>query len=112
MSHNILITGGSGYLGGTLLARLGGANLPAYGRIYALVRTDEQAQAVKQYGVEPLYLDLKDEAAIHDAIVGNSITVVFYLIDAMNSGVQVNIIKALGDVRKSTGQEVHFLHVG
>lgn len=48
MPNNILITGGSGYLGGTLLHRLKLAELPTYNTLYALVRTESQAQAVKQ----------------------------------------------------------------
>jgi thioester reductase-like protein len=39
MSHNILLTGGSGYLGGTLLARWNEAQLPSYGKLFALVRS-------------------------------------------------------------------------
>jgi nucleoside-diphosphate-sugar epimerase len=111
MSHNILITGGSGYLGGTLLARMAGANLPSYGKLYALVRTDEQFEAIKQYGCEPLKLDLQDEKAVHDAIVCHQITIVYHLIDPMNSNTQVNLIKALAEVKNSTGKDVHFLHV-
>lgn len=110
-SHRILITGASGYLGGTLLARWKHADLPAYDKLYALVRTDAQAQAVQQYGAEPLTFDSRDEAAVRKAVVDNNITIVFYLIDAVRSEAQVNFIKALAEVRKATGQEVHFLHV-
>lgn len=110
-SHRILITGASGYLGGTLLARWKDADLPASEKLFALVRTDAQAQAVQQYGAEPLEFDAKDEAAVLEAVVSNKITIVYYLIDAVRSEAQVNFIKALAEVKKETGQEVHFLHV-
>ncbi|RYP01227.1 hypothetical protein DL764_006265 [Monosporascus ibericus] len=110
MSHNILVTGASGYLGGTLLARLGAANLPPYGKLYALVRTDEQAKAVAQYGAEPLRFDTRDENAIRAAVIENNITVIYYLIDAIYSTAQTSFIKALAEVKEKTGQEVHFLH--
>ncbi|KAJ0106969.1 nad dependent epimerase dehydratase family protein [Diaporthe amygdali] len=109
-SHRILITGASGYLGGTLLARWKDANLPSYDKLYALVRTDAQAAAVQQYGAEPLALDAQDEVAVRHAVVTHQITIVFYLIDAMRSEAQVNFIKALAEVKRTTGQEVHFLH--
>ncbi|KAK7735370.1 hypothetical protein SLS63_003840 [Diaporthe eres] len=109
-SHRILVTGASGYLGGTLLARWKGADLPAYDKLYALVRTDAQAKAVEQYGAEALTFDSRDEAAVRKAVVDNKITIVYYLIDAIRSEAQVNFIKALAEVKKATGQEVHFLH--
>ncbi|KAJ5994909.1 hypothetical protein N7481_001886 [Penicillium waksmanii] len=85
MSHNILVTGASGYLGGTLLARWASAKLPTYQRHFALVRTDEQSEAVKKYGAEPIKFNIKDQAS-------------------------VQMIKALAEVKKQTGQDVHFLH--
>lgn len=111
MSHNILITGASGYLGGTLLARLASANLPAYSKLFALVRTDAQAEAVKKYSAEPLKIDLSSDEAVREAVLKNNITVVFYLINAMKSEEQVRFIKALAEVKKVKGGNVHFLHV-
>ncbi|KAK5267527.1 hypothetical protein LTR96_007560 [Exophiala xenobiotica] len=111
MSHRILLTGASGYLGGTLLARWKTANLPPHEKLYALVRTDDQGKAVKLYGAEPLSFNVKDEASTREAIVGNKINVVFFLLDAMKSDSQVLLIKALAEVNKLTGLEVHFLHV-
>lgn len=112
MSHRILITGASGYLGGTLLARWTTVALPQYDKLYALVRTDDKASAVdKLYGATPLKFNTKDEAAVRNAIVSNNISIVFFLIDASTADSQVMFIKALAEVKSATGIDVHFLHV-
>jgi nucleoside-diphosphate-sugar epimerase len=111
MSHRILITGASGYLGGDLLAQLPAANLPTYEKLYALVGTDTQAEAVKKYGAEPIRINVQDSANVRNAVVRNKITVVYYLIDPVKSEAQVHFINALSEVKKQSGQEVHFLHV-
>ncbi|KAJ9296294.1 hypothetical protein DTO271G3_5435 [Paecilomyces variotii] len=110
MSHSILLTGASGYLGGTVAARWQSANLPTYKTAYALVRTSEQAQAVKQYGFEPLTFDLTDEASVTETILDHEISIVYFLVDSVKSDAQVRIIKALAQVKEKTGQDVHFLH--
>ncbi|KAJ9235240.1 hypothetical protein DTO169E5_6206 [Paecilomyces variotii] len=110
MSHSILLTGTSDYLGGTIAARWQSVNLPAYKTAYALVRTPEQAQAVKQYGFEPLTFDLTDEASVTETILDHEISIVYFLIDSVKADAQVRIIKALAQVKEKTGQDVHFLH--
>jgi uncharacterized protein YbjT (DUF2867 family) len=74
MSHSVLITGGSGYLGGSLMAELSRTNLPPLHKLYALVRSKEQAESIKQYGAEPLILNLDDQESVVKSIVDLKIT--------------------------------------
>lgn len=110
MSHSILLTGASGYLGGSLLAQLSRTQLPAHKDLFALVRSDQQAEQVKKYGAKPLTLDLTNEDATIKSIVDANISIIYFLIDALNCHSQILLIKALGEVKKKTGQQVHFLH--
>jgi hypothetical protein len=110
MSPSILITGASGYLGGTLLSHLSHTPLPPQSTLYALVRSDSQASRVQAYGCTPLFLDFDDEAAVVKAIADANISIIFFLIDALHSGLQIPLIKALGEVRRKNGGNVHFLH--
>lgn len=112
MPHRVLLTGASGYLGGTLLSRWSSFGLPPHDRLYALVRTAEQASAVKQYAAEPLNFDIRNEKAVSENVVNNKITIVLFLVDAAKAESQVYFIKALAEVKNALGIDVHFLHVG
>lgn len=109
--NNILVTGVSGYLGGTLLHRLRHAELPTYGTLYALVRTNSQAQAVKRYGTVPLNFDSYNAEAVKDAVLKYDINIVFVLHDAIKAEARVNFIKALSRLKEKNGTDVHLLHV-
>lgn len=111
MSHNILITGASGYLGGTLLARWKEANLPAHNKLYALIRTEEQAKAVQQlYNALPVKIDLSSDADIEQSIISRDISVIYYLIDPLEERIPRAMIRALSKVKSNSGREdVHFL---
>ncbi|KAI0409405.1 hypothetical protein F4802DRAFT_546478 [Xylaria palmicola] len=110
MADNILITGGSGYLGGSLLARWNEAGLPSYGKLFALVRTPKQAEAVKKYGAEPLIFDAYNEAEVRAAVLDNQITIVYHLIAPWPHVSQCYFIRAMGELKEKIGREVHFLH--
>lgn len=114
---NILLTGASGYLGGSILAQLhnSGADsieLPAHGTIYALVRSDAQAQAVQDYGAKPATFDPGNETAVESFIIHHKVSIVIWFIDVVNVDRQVLFIRALAKLRQQTGRDVHFLQVG
>lgn len=109
--HRVLLTGASGYLGGSLLTQLSTAKLPSYEKLYALVRKDEHKAAVKAYGALPLNFNVSDRHEVESAVVDNRITIVLFLIDAVNSMAQTNFIEALAKVKNLQGGDVHFVHV-
>jgi hypothetical protein len=43
-------------------------------------------------------------------IIEAKISIIYFLVDALSSELQVPMIEALGEVKKQTGQDVHFLH--
>jgi nucleoside-diphosphate-sugar epimerase len=132
MPPSILLTGASGYLGGTILSQLlnpsGGKAIlsrSAYNKIYCLVRNDAQADLLKKWveassskqggeedggGIEPIVLDYLNVDEAERVLREKEITVVFYLIDAFSDKGQRSLIEALGKVRSSAGGDVHFLH--
>ncbi|GAM83852.1 hypothetical protein ANO11243_018420 [Dothideomycetidae sp. 11243] len=111
MAHRILLTGASGYLGGTILAQLKTAGLPQYDRMYALVRTEEQSKAVREYGAEQIAIDITEGEAIRRAVVEAGISVIIFTIDSRTFDAQRHFIDALAKVKKARGIDVHFIHV-
>lgn len=84
---------------------------PPYGKLYALVRSKDQGEQVqKLYGAEPLVLNVSDHETVTQTIIDKEITIVYYLIDAYSAKHQLAFIRGLGEVKKKTGKDVHFLH--
>lgn len=82
--------------------------LPAYSTLYALVRSDAQARAVREHKAEPITFDVSDLDAVTSAIVSNKITIIYHLHQPLDTSTPT-WIKALATVKEQTGQEVHFL---
>ncbi|RAH68846.1 uncharacterized protein BO66DRAFT_439856 [Aspergillus aculeatinus CBS 121060] len=97
MSHNVLITGVSGYLGGTFIARLSTLQLPGLNESFALVKTDAQGEACRRYGAEPLRFDAYSQTAIRTAIIENEIAIVYFMIDCDKFENQEGFIQALSE---------------
>lgn len=111
MRRNVLITGGSGYLGGSILAELKKTDLPPHGTTYALVRSDDQAGKVKEhYNATPITIDLEDQSAITATLLEKQISVVFHLLSAVSADSQEKFVQGLGKVKEQLGLETHFLH--
>ncbi|KAH0005498.1 NAD(P)-binding protein, partial [Aureobasidium melanogenum] len=72
--------------------------------------TKSQAQAVKQYGAQPLDFDSYNAEAVEEAVLKYQIDIVFLLHDATKPGARVNFIKALSSLKEKNGTEVHLLH--
>ncbi|PVH74920.1 NAD(P)-binding protein [Cadophora sp. DSE1049] len=112
MGLNILITGAAGYIGGTVLAdfiaRTDGPIKDS--KISAAVRTPEQVQALAKLGVNVIQVDLTDEAAVLKAALDNQIDLVVHTATSMDTRQPSNLISALGQSRKLTGEDKYFIH--
>ena len=68
MTSEVALTGGSGFVGGHLLATL----IDAGTRVRGIVRSAEAARAVESRGGRPVVADLFDHDALRDALWGTS----------------------------------------
>ncbi|CAG9939610.1 unnamed protein product [Clonostachys rosea f. rosea IK726] len=111
-ASNVLITGTSGFIGGSLLADLlARADGPIKNaKIFAATRSDEQVKSVSKLGINVLQVDLTDEKSVLDAIVKNEVDIVIHTAGAILPQMAINLIKALGERRRVSGIETHYIH--
>ncbi|KAJ4356343.1 uncharacterized protein N0V89_004375 [Didymosphaeria variabile] len=107
----ILITGAAGYIGGSILADfLSHTNLSAAATLNAVVRTEEQAQALSKLSVNVLRFEINDEAAVTAAVEQNEIDIIVHAANSSDPLLVINLIQALGRRRAATGKPVYFIH--
>ncbi|KAJ3711978.1 hypothetical protein C8R42DRAFT_728293 [Lentinula raphanica] len=111
---SVLLTGASGYIGGSLLVYLlhkfdlKSQNI----KLFTLVRKPEQVQEVVELGenVVPLLGDVQDAEEMKRLVVENSVSVVIETVDARHFPVAKHFIEALCTVKERLGVPVHFVH--
>ncbi|OIW25341.1 NAD dependent epimerase/dehydratase [Coniochaeta ligniaria NRRL 30616] len=107
----LLITGATGYIGGSVLAGLQASSNVSIKElsISALVRKQTQADILKTMGVNPiLFKDFSDTefvkkvASEHDIVLNTAVS--------FNPGSAKAFILGLAERQKATGKEVHYIH--
>ncbi|KAJ3740587.1 NAD-P-binding protein [Lentinula detonsa] len=110
----VLLTGASGYLGGSLLVYLlHKFNLRSQNiKLFTLVRKAEQVGKVLELGgdVTPLVGDVQDAEGIKKLVIDNSVSVVLETVDARQFAVAKPFIEALTIVKERLNVPVHFIH--
>ncbi|VUC22173.1 unnamed protein product [Clonostachys rosea] len=110
--YNVLITGTSGFIGGSLLAdllsRTDGPIKNA--KIFAAARSDEQVESVSKLGINVLQIDLMDEKSVLNAVLKNEIDIIVHTAGAILPQMATNLIKSLGERRRASGTETHYIH--
>ncbi|MCJ1292562.1 hypothetical protein MMC34_004113 [Xylographa carneopallida] len=112
MGVHILITGAAGYIGGSLVADFLASNnvLMKEAHIIAAVRSEEQAKSLSKLGINVLQLDLTDENAVLETVVGHDIRIVIHTASSINSTLALHLITALGKQREAAGEDTYFIH--
>lgn len=107
----ILITGATGYIGGTILSALLASSKPALKnlRFSALIRAESQAAQLGALGVTPiLFKNLDDVAVIRKAASEHD--VVIHTASGFHTASAKALIEGLGDRKRDTGKDVYYLH--
>ncbi|KAF9878654.1 NAD dependent epimerase/dehydratase [Colletotrichum karsti] len=114
MSHNILITGAAGYIGGSVLANfLARSSGPIKtANLFAAVRSEEQMEKLANLNVHVVQLDLADERAVKQVVADNDIDFVIYTAGVIDQRPVSSLIESLGERRMSTGRDVYFIYTG
>ncbi|KAI5460982.1 hypothetical protein BGZ63DRAFT_357527 [Mariannaea sp. PMI_226] len=105
----ILITGATGYIGGSVLTEILKSPISQNVSISVLVRREDQAEILREHGVIPIiFRDLDDLATLEQ--VSSDFDVVINSANSFHPTSAVALIKGLAKRKEKTGAEVHFIH--
>ncbi|SPO01202.1 related to NAD dependent epimerase/dehydratase family protein [Cephalotrichum gorgonifer] len=107
----ILITGATGYIGGSVLSTLLRSSSPHIqgSKFSALVRKQEQADILKQHGVEGIVFSGLDDTEFVRKVASDH-DVVIHTASSQHTAAAEAIILGLADRQKQTGKETDLIH--
>ena len=110
MSPNILVTGAAGYIGGSIVADFLASNKFEKEQVIAAVRSEEQAEAMSELGINVLRPDLSNEKTVVESILRHDISIVIHTASSLDPGLALPLITALGKRREASGEQTYFIH--
>ncbi|KAF9871996.1 NAD dependent epimerase/dehydratase [Colletotrichum karsti] len=111
MSKQLLFTGATGFIGGTVLSQLLDSSYPDIRdlSITALVRRQDQADLLKGKGINAiLFKDLDDSSRLKE--VASGYDYVIHTTHGHHTGSAVALVEGLAERKKQTGRDVYFIH--
>ncbi|KAL3462185.1 hypothetical protein BJX64DRAFT_288519 [Aspergillus heterothallicus] len=109
MTSRILIAGATGYIGGSVLRSLLSAKVPP-SKIWAIVRSDAQADSLEPLGVNVIQAALTEADAVARIVLDNGIDLIIHTVSSVDHTLAASLLSALKSRKEETGLPVHFIH--
>ncbi|KAF8850555.1 NAD(P)-binding protein [Acephala macrosclerotiorum] len=110
-SHKILLTGATGYIGGAVLAQIleSTPDVLAKHQISVLIRGKEKVAVFEKMGVKPILFNSLDETEFLRKLA-SEYDIIIHTASGFHTASAKALVTGLGDRRKQTGKEVHYIH--
>ncbi|KAJ5248863.1 hypothetical protein N7468_000314 [Penicillium chermesinum] len=109
MAPNILITGVTGFIGGTLLQRLLETDLFPRSNIWVAVRSEAHEDRLRALQVNIARVSLDDAEDVRKIVLGNKIDIVVHTAGALKFSLVESLLNALGARKAVTKRPVHLI---
>ncbi|KAK6614274.1 hypothetical protein H4I96_00595 [Botrytis cinerea] len=110
-SYKILLIGATGYVGGSILTQtlLSIPNVLAKHSISVLIRGEEKVPVFEKMGVKPILFNSLEETEFLRKIASGH-DIIIYSASGYDTAAAKALVAGLGDRKKQSGKEVHYIH--
>ncbi|CCD45558.1 putative nad dependent epimerase dehydratase family protein [Botrytis cinerea BcDW1] len=110
-SYKILLIGATGYVGGSILTQtlLSIPNVLAKHSVSVLIRGEEKVPVFEKMGVKPILFNSLEETEFLRKIASGH-DIIIYSASGYDTAAAKALVAGLGDRKKQSGKEVHYIH--